>query len=320
MSRYSHNDAHTILSAMSFDATLGVETRARKRKRELRDASAANAGEAIPGLLNDIVITHVLRSENFDDPADLARLPAVSRAMRDAVAATGLTFEELDELDAVELGCLSALRRQKRGGRLQNPEYLCVAAALSGQLEELKLLRENDAPWDAGVCWAAAYGGHFEILKWARANGAPWGMAGAGAAGGGHLELLQWLHANGCPWEERTCEYAAIYGQLEILKWLSAERCPWDAMTCSGAAEGGQLEVLQWARANGCPWDENTCAAAAEYGHLGVLRWAIENGCPWDWQQCMDRASENDQKEVLVWLDDNEAPNRRWAGNSMYEQ
>ena len=55
-----------------------------------------DAGEAIPGLLNDIVVTHVLRSEHFDDPADLARLPAVSRAMRDAVAATGrhvaLTF------------------------------------------------------------------------------------------------------------------------------------------------------------------------------------------------------------------------------------
>ena len=61
--------------------------------------------EAIPGLLNDIVVTHVLRSEHFDDPADLARLPAVSRAMRDAVAATGLTFEEFDENDAGELGC-----------------------------------------------------------------------------------------------------------------------------------------------------------------------------------------------------------------------
>ena len=32
-------------------------------------------GGAIPGLLDDIVVTHVLRSEHFDDPADLARLP-----------------------------------------------------------------------------------------------------------------------------------------------------------------------------------------------------------------------------------------------------
>ena len=77
---------------MSFNPTLGMETRARTRKRERRDA---NAGEAIPRLLNDIVIEHVLRTEYFDDPADLARLPAVSCAMRDAVAATGLRFGEL---------------------------------------------------------------------------------------------------------------------------------------------------------------------------------------------------------------------------------
>ena len=94
-SSLNHNDAHTTPSAMSSDATLGLETRARKRKRELRDASAANAGEAIPRLLDDIVIEHVLRTEYFDDPADLARLPAVSCAMRDAVAATGLRFGEL---------------------------------------------------------------------------------------------------------------------------------------------------------------------------------------------------------------------------------
>ena len=84
---------------MSSNPTLGVETRARKRKRERRDA--LNAGQAIPGLLNDIFVTHILKYEHFDDPADLARLPAVSRVMRDAVAATGLRFEELDEQEAV---------------------------------------------------------------------------------------------------------------------------------------------------------------------------------------------------------------------------
>ena len=93
---------------MPSNATIDVDTRARKRKRELRDA---NAGEAIPGLLNDIVVTHVLRSEHFDDPADLARLPAASRAMRDEVVATGLEFEELGEDAAVDLGSLSVLKR-----------------------------------------------------------------------------------------------------------------------------------------------------------------------------------------------------------------
>ena len=77
-------------------------------------AILAHAQDAIPGLLDDIVIAHVLRSEYFDDPADLARLPAVSRGMRDAVAATGLRFKELSEKRAVDLGCLSTLKRLQR--------------------------------------------------------------------------------------------------------------------------------------------------------------------------------------------------------------
>ena len=89
-----HNDAHTTPSTLFSNAKLGMETRARKRNRERRDATAANAGEAIPGL-NDIVATHILKSEYFDDPADLARLPAVSHAMRDAVAAMVIGFAEL---------------------------------------------------------------------------------------------------------------------------------------------------------------------------------------------------------------------------------
>ena len=162
-------------------------------------ASLADSQEAIPGL-NDIVVTHVLRSEHFDDPADLARLPAVSHAMRDAVAATGLTFEELDQDNAVDVGCLSAVQRLHRQGRLSRQEYLCYAAARSGQLEELKLLRDNDCPWDSGTCDWTALGGHLEVLQWARANGCPWDKHTLiHARAKDHLEVVNWALANGCP-------------------------------------------------------------------------------------------------------------------------
>ena len=115
-------------------------------------ASLAGAQEAIPDLPDHLVVTHILRSEYFDDPADLARLPAVSRAMRDAVAGTGLRFEELSEHEAAtDLGCLSALQRRQRGGRLQYQERLCQAAARSGQLEKLKSLRADGCPWNEWV-------------------------------------------------------------------------------------------------------------------------------------------------------------------------
>ena len=209
----------------------GKKARARKKeKRERRDANAsntANAGEAIPRLLNDIVVTHILRSENFDDPADLARLPAVSRAMRDAMAATGLRFEELDEVDAAELGCLSAMRRLQRQGPLSRQGYLCGTAALSGQLEELKGLRYDGWPLDSSTCWAAAQGGQ--------------------------LEVMQWLHENGCPWDERTCVGAAGRGHFQVLQWARANGCPWTKRTLLMARRAGHLELANWAAANGCP-------------------------------------------------------------------
>ena len=170
------------------EAVRGLIIRVLKGKRE-RDT---HAGEAIPRLPDHLVDACILRSEHFDDPADLARLPAVSRAMRDAVADTGLRFKELDEKRAVELGCLSAVQRLQRGGRLSRRELLCQAAARSGQLEELKALRENDTPWDRDMCY--------------------------GAALGGHLEVLQWLRANDCPWDKDTCSHSAGDGHLEVLQ------------------------------------------------------------------------------------------------------
>ena len=188
-------------------------SRARKKKRDRRCAifaNAINAGEAIPGLPNHLVVTHILRSEYFDDHIDLARLPAVSRAMSGAVVVTGLRLELLKELDimqAVNLGCLSALRRMQRRGRcngeneLEDYEpFLCHAAASSGQLEELKEMRKNGCPWDEDMCFEAAHGGQ--------------------------LEVLQWLRANGCPWDRWTCTAAAERGLLEMQNWTRTNGCP----------------------------------------------------------------------------------------------
>ena len=206
-------------------------------------ASLADAQDAIPGLLNDIVITHVLRAEYFDDPADLARLPAVSRAMRDAMAETGLRFEKLDEYEAADRGCVSAVERMQRGGRLSHQQYLCQAAARGGNLEKLKEFRANRCPWNVMTCAGAAYGGHLEVLQWARANGAPWDWQTCmRAAAGGHLEVLQWARVNGCPWEKYTSHWAAVEGLLDTLKFARANGCRWTASTRDRAADLGYIE------------------------------------------------------------------------------
>ena len=120
--------------------------------------------------------------------------------MYDTVAAMGFRFKELEEDCAVDIGCLSVLKRLRRRGHLSHQEYLCAVAALRGQLEELKALRENGCPWDEGTCSGAVFGGHLDILQWVRANGCPWdNRTCTSAAEGGHFEVRQWARENGCP-------------------------------------------------------------------------------------------------------------------------
>ena len=117
---------------MVSDAALSVETRARKRKRDLD----AQAGVAIPGLSFDVTVSLV--EKHLPDPADLAVLRAVSHGMRAAVDATGRKIEEFGDDEAARRGYLSTLKCLRRRGVLKDERLLCAAAARSGQLQALK--------------------------------------------------------------------------------------------------------------------------------------------------------------------------------------
>jgi hypothetical protein len=288
-----------------------------------------HAGQAIPGLLNDIVTTIVFRSDVLPDTRDLARLRAVSCAMRDAVDATGREVKELKALEAAEIGCISVLERLHENGHLSLPTavspqnsahvvdlgLLYRVTARFGQLEVLKWLRAKNVWWDHLVKgWhfyafaGAAEGGNIEIIEWVLASGQQWDSAVCGSAAlFGQLEVLKWLHTNGCPWDEWTCASAAKGGHLEVLQWARENGCPWDQRTCAFASGYGHLEVLKWVHENDCPWDELICAGAAKGGHLAVLQWARENGCPWNEDTCAGAAA-GGHLEVLKWARENDCP------------
>ena len=166
--RTTSRAAHAAQATMVAEAMLGVETHARKRKRE----RAAQAGVAFPALPFDVAVS--LIENHLRDPADLAVLRAVSKGMRDAVDATGRRVEEFGEEDAVQRGYVSTLKCRRRRGKLKNVRLLCAAAARNGDLEALKALRAENFPWNGSTCAFAAQYGHLEVLKWARENGYPW--------------------------------------------------------------------------------------------------------------------------------------------------
>ena len=200
----------------------------RKRATELEAciASRLRPGEeqsAIPGLPDDLVVAHILGSANLSDPTDVARLTAVSRGMRAAVAATKravlatkLTVKKPEEGEAVMKGYLSTLKHMHSRGRLSRKKDLCEDAARGGHLEVLRWAREKGCPWNSLTCSRAARGGHLEVLKWARENGCSWNEETcANAVEDGHLEVLKWARENGCPWDERTRKLAASEGYVE---------------------------------------------------------------------------------------------------------
>ena len=173
------------------------------------------SGAPIPGLSGHLVVAHVL--DKLSDPTDLARVSAVSRGMRDAVAATGRTVMMPSEYEAMNKGYLSTVKDMHSRGRLSDTRLLCAAAAASGQLEGLKALRAENFPWDWRTC--------------------------AGAAEHGHLGMLKWARENGCPWDEETCRYAAKGGHLDVLKWARENGCPWDNWTREVASSKGYVET-----------------------------------------------------------------------------
>ena len=241
----NHNLPQTTISSI---AVSGSETRARTRKRD------TNPQEAFPGLPQDVVATYILRSGT--DPIVLARLRAVSRAMRDAVDKTGLLVEEKTTEGAAELGWLDTLQHKLQKGGL-NKSYVCLYAGKGGQLEVLQWARGNGCPWDKWTCAFAAHGGQLEVLQWARANSCPWDAnTCAFAAKGGHLQVLQWLRANGCPWDEWTCEMA-VEGEAEMY----------------GLRASGHHDLFVWARENGCPMNDETRNSAGPLGWLGDDDW-----------------------------------------------
>ena len=183
------------------------------------------SGAPIPGLPGHLVVAHVL--DKIPDPTDLARVSAVSRGMRDAVAATGRTVMMPSEYEAVNKGYLSTVKDMARARR-----RTATSRCSSG--------RARTTARGTRDVQGAAEGGHLEVLKWARENDCPWDeWTCACAARGGHLEVLKWARANDCPWDEETCACAAKGGHLEVLKWAREnDCCPWDG-------EGGHLEVLK---------------------------------------------------------------------------
>jgi len=278
----------------------------------------------------------VVESEEVSFRFFSVRRGCTPRSFRDVEVA-----ESRDVVGATRL-CPSALSQRleqvqwvhERAGFAWEARPHCLEAAVSGNLEVLKWLREEGCPWHEDLCNEAGE----KVVKWAVRNGCPFRISEIkqavhnnyfGAAKimyklmmaakpheierveeyyactvhCGNLRMLKWLRERGFPWDTTTS--AGAVDNLFVLKWLKEKGCPWDETTCTAAALAGNLPALKWAREQGCAWDESTCVA--HQGHLEVLKWLREEGCPWD-QTTGKVAVLSRNKELVLWLFTNKYP------------
>jgi hypothetical protein len=131
------------------------------------------------------------------------------------------------------------------------------AAARQGNLEMVKYCVANECPINTWACASAALEGQLECLKYLREEvKAPWNSDTATwAARNGHLHILEYLvERKYDQYDEFACERAAKYGHLDCLKYLhETAKAPWDLMAVFEAHENNQTECVQYLLDNNCP-------------------------------------------------------------------
>ncbi len=75
--------------------------------------------------------------------------------------------------------------------------------------------------------YIAALKGNLDNMKWLKESGYPWSTLTFDAATlNGKLDNMKWLLENGCPWNFETLEAAEQNGNPDNLKWLKENGCP----------------------------------------------------------------------------------------------
>ena len=96
--------------------------------------------------------------------------------------------------------------------------YVCSQWARTGDLEGLKVARQNGCPWNERTCAGAAQGGHLPVLQWARQNGCPWDEESIKS----HLhKSFNQLHNFYGPRRWLECELGISWSS-SVVQWMNA--------------------------------------------------------------------------------------------------
>ena len=131
------------------------------------------------------------------------------------------------------------------------------AAAEQGNLEMVKYCVANKCPIGTWACGNAALEGQLECLKYLREEAkAPWNSSTAYlAARNGHLHILEYLvERKYDKYDGDACQLAAMNGHLNCLKYLhETAKAPWNEQAVLKAHKNEHPECVQYLLDNDCP-------------------------------------------------------------------
>jgi hypothetical protein len=180
----------------------------------------------------------------------------------------------------------------------------CASAAEGGHLTVLKQLRQHGTPWNANtIAVKAALSGNVQLLQWVREQDSEVVLSrncfNAAATSG--LAMCKYLHAEACPWDYRACTAAAADDQLDTLKWLIETGCAWSPdLALTAAAHAGNVDMLEYLRDQGAePTDSahrtEMLNAAGANGKLAAVIWLKQD--PWcKWPAVLQFAYPKDEE------------------------
>ena len=264
-------------SAVVVAYTLGVRTRAQKRRMGERDVWDLIVNN------DDICFKHILPRLNSNDVKFLYEVNTETRALVERSSRAG----DLKEKFGVnEMSSISTLEvAWERWPRWWSETCFCWKVARTNKLELLKWAREEKkCEWDEGTITEAAERGNLEMVKYCVANECPVdGWACACAASKGHLECLKYLREEAkAPWNWRTAASAAGNGHLHILEYLVERKYyQYSVDPCWEAAKNGHLDCLKYLHETAkAPWNSWAIREAHFHKHPECLQYLLDNNCP----------------------------------------
>ncbi len=187
-------------------------------------------------------------------------------------------------------------------------EEVVAKAAQYGQIETIKWLRANGAPWDHSTYSHAVIGGQLPTVKWLTKHKAPCDtkLDRAHAAMWGHPSILEFFWSNDCTnWWPNISALAAREGHIPVLEWYKNKGFSFCEYTFEKAATGGHIETMEWLKANGVPMGKLICFWAVKYGQLDALKWLKANGAHWDPEEYLQCIEMGDMDHIRNWIESN---------------